>query len=132
VRSIVGLVWRKQNLATFRKVELVKQRYQAIQSEYLPSEPFVPELIYESTEESKPRREGGLRAAEDTRKELGKNYHLVEVRETVDCLMLELEIDERLDAMIDKQLKRLLLLRGLKSLSTTSSSTPQNGVPAAV
>src|SRR5215471_17342286 len=36
VRSITQLVWRGQNLETLRKVELVKQRYQAIRSQYLP------------------------------------------------------------------------------------------------
>ena len=130
VRSIAQLVWRKQNLGTFRKVELLKQRYQAILSEYLPPEPFESLLVYENNE--KPRREGGLRAADDqARKELGKDYPLVEKGDTVtvECLMRELEVEERLDAMIDRQLKRLLLLRGIKSLPA-SSSTPPNSLPA--
>ena len=135
VRSIAQLVWRKQNLGTFRKVELLKQRYQAIRSEYLPRDPIVSLLEYGSnkkTEENKPQREGGLQAAEDqARKELGRNYQLVEIGDTatVESLMRELEIEERLDAMIDRQLKRLLLLRGIKSLPA-SSSTPPNSLPA--
>jgi len=83
VMRIVQLLWRRQNLATFRKVQLVKERYQAIRSEYLPPESFISLLECEKNEENKPRREGGLRAAEDqTRKELGKNYQLVEIGET--------------------------------------------------
>jgi hypothetical protein len=89
-------------------------------------------LLYENSEENKPRREGGLGAAEDqARKELGKNYQLVEIAETatVECLMRELEVEERLDAMIDRQLNRLLLLRGIKSLPASSSTLP-NSLPA--
>ena len=112
VRTIVQLVWRKQNLATLRKVELVQDRYWAIKSQLLPTaaEPFIEDRA---------------------RKELGENYHLLEIAKTatVDRLTHELEVEERLDAMIDKQLKRLLLLRGLKSLRG-SSSTPPNILPA--
>jgi hypothetical protein len=138
ITSIAQLVWRKENLATFRKAKLVKQRYLAIRSEYVPPEPFTHLLRFgenETTQQEKAPREGGLRAAEDqARKELGKDYQLVKVGETatVDCLMCELEVEERLDAMIDKQLKRLLLLRGLKSLPAASSSTPSKGLPAPV
>ena len=37
---------------------------------------------------------------------------------TIDRLLQDLAVEERLDAMIDKCLKRLLYLRGLKSLPT--------------
>ena len=43
---------------------------------------------------------------------------------TVDCLMRDLEVQDRLDSMIGKCLKRLLFLRGLKSISSTSYSAP--------
>ena len=128
--SITELVWRKQNPSTFRKVKLVKQRYQAILSEYLPPEPFESLLVYENNE--KPRREGGFRAADDqARKELGKDYPLVEKGDTatVEYLMRELEVEERLVAMIDKELKRLLLLRGIKSLPRASASNPSLPAP---
>src|SRR5262245_5399370 len=60
------------------------------------------------------------------RKELGENSGLVEIGDTatVEGLLTDLDIEERLDALIDKGLKRLLLLRGLKSLPTASSSAP--------
>jgi hypothetical protein len=43
---------------------------------------------------------------------------------TVACLMEDLAVEERLDAAIDKCLKRLLFLKGLKSISASSSSAP--------
>jgi hypothetical protein len=72
-------------------------------------------------------REAAIRAAEDqARKELGGTYKLAEIDEaaTIDRLMKALEVQDRLDAMIDKCLKRLLFLRGLKSTSRPSSSSP--------
>ena len=62
-----------------------------------------------------------MRAGEDqARNELGDTYELVEIGETaeVDGLLRELEIEERLGAMIDRCLKRLLFLRGLKTIPT--------------
>jgi hypothetical protein len=60
------------------------------------------------------------------RNELGELYALVEIGEeaTIDGLMKELEVQERLDAMIDKCLKRLLFLKGLQSLTIESTSSP--------
>jgi hypothetical protein len=58
--------------------------------------------------------------------ELGELFALAEMGETatVDRLMKGLEVLERLDALIDKCLKRLLYLRGFKSLTSGSSSAP--------
>jgi hypothetical protein len=56
----------------------------------------------------------------------GDAYEFAELGEvaTVDRLLQDLAVVERLDALIDKCLKRLLFLRGLKSLPTASSSAP--------
>ena len=59
------------------------------------------------------------RAAEaQTRTEFGVAYELVGMYETatVDGLMKELEVRDRLGSMIDRHLKRLLFARGLKSI----------------
>jgi hypothetical protein len=65
-------------------------------------------------------------ATDQARSELGDMYELAEIGEiaTIDQLMKELAVEERLDAMIDKCLKRLLFVRGLKSISSSSSSAP--------
>jgi hypothetical protein len=127
VETIARLVWRKQNLATFRTAERARMRCSEIKSEKLP-----PDLLSEMFEDIDPvKREEAMRAAEDqAREELGDTYKLVEIGETatVDRLMKDLVIEERLDGMIDKCLKRLLFLRGLKSISTASSSAPQQRI----
>ncbi len=124
VASVAHLLWRKQNFATFRIAELARSHCQQIENEEVPSPPsfFDPAFMVDPA-----LREAGYRAAEvRARKELGDTYELVEIGEaaTVDAMMKDLEIQERLDAMIYKCLKRLLFLRGLKSISEVSSSAP--------
>jgi hypothetical protein len=77
-------------------------------------------------------REAAVQTAErQARKEFGEIYELAEIGKTatVDGLLRDLGVEERLDAMIDKCLKRLLFLRGLKSLSPASSSAPPQPIP---
>jgi hypothetical protein len=66
------------------------------------------------------------------REEFGETYELAEIGETatVDRLFAGFRVEGRLDALIDKCLKRLLFLRGLKSLSPVSASPPLQPVPA--
>ena len=61
---------------------------------------------------------------EQARQELGDTHKLIDIGEpaTIDGLMKELDIKERLDGMIHKCLKQLLVVRGIKSLSPASSS----------
>jgi hypothetical protein len=128
IATIARLTWRKQNLAIFRLAKHAQKRCSAIRSEKLPGE--FPMLRWEDTIDPA-ERETLIRAAEDeARKELGENYKLVEVGEiaTLDGLMKDLEVEERLDGMIDKCLKRLLFVRGLKSLSAGSASAPQQRI----
>ena len=68
-----------------------------------------------------------MQAVEDqARKDLGANYVLVEIGETatMERLLQDLAVEERVDAIIDKCLKRLLFLRGLKSLKPPLPPVP--------
>jgi hypothetical protein len=58
-----------------------------------------------------------------SREELGEAYELVELEDllTHENLIEELDLIDRLDRMIDRSYKRLLMVRGLKSISVTSS-----------
>jgi hypothetical protein len=115
VATMARLLWRKQNLATFRIAALVQGRCQQITHELVPSK------YSDGLEEA-------IQAAKDqARKEFGATFDLVEIGDTatIDGLMNDLAVQDRLDAMLDKCLKRLLFLRGLKSLSATPSSAPK-------
>jgi len=69
-------------------------------------------------------REGYRAAEEQARQELGDIYKLIDIGEpaTIEGLIKELDIKERLDGLISKCLKQLLMVRGVKSLSPASSS----------
>ena len=125
VATMARLVWRKQNLVTFRVAKLARGRYAKIESEKVPQD---DEELYFS-EEDLAEREAGIQAAEaQARKELGEDYELVEVGKiaTIPGLMKDLEVQDRLDSMIDRCLKRLLYVRGLKSISSGSSAATRS------
>jgi hypothetical protein len=109
--------WRKQNLATFRIAELAQWRREQIDREKVPQPDRYPLDGIDPTE----WREEYRAAAEQARRELGDTYKLIDIGKpaTINGLMEELNIEERLDG--------LLLVRGVKSLSPASSSasTPQ-------
>ena len=58
-------------------------------------------------------------AEREAQEELGELYELTEIGEaaTFDGLIKELEIQERLDAAINRLLKQLLMVRGVKSMT---------------
>lgn len=111
VLTMAGYVWRKQNLMTLRIARLAKSRRDAIRSEKVDDS--CPTLEYVEQ----------LRAAEDqARKELGETYELIEVGETAtfNGLTTELVNQERLDAAINRCLKQLLMVRGVKSVTAAA------------
>jgi hypothetical protein len=117
VGSMARLVWRRQNLATFRIADLARKRLSEIKREDLPGVLGADVAQFKAIDES---------ACAQARKELGEVYALIEIGETatLDRLMQDLTVEDRLDAMIDKCMKRLLFVRGLKSISSTGSSVP--------
>jgi hypothetical protein len=122
VADIARLTWRKQNLATFRIAQLAEKRHREINAEKVPSLDFCAD----DEEYLAARREGYRAAEEQARQELGDIYQLIDIGEpaTVNGLMKELDIKERLDGLISKCLKQLLMARGVKSLSAAPSSVP--------
>ena len=48
---------------------------------------------------------------------------------TIDHLMQELQVQERLDAVIDRCIKRLLMVRGVKSMLMGEALAPSQGIP---
>jgi hypothetical protein len=120
VASIARLLWRKQNLSTFRIAEVARERWRIIANERV-----LPFDLLDC--DSAARKERIEAANNQVRKEFGEDIsELVKIGEiaTVDSLMQDLEVQDRLDAVIDRCLKRLLFLRGLKSISGPSSSAP--------
>jgi hypothetical protein len=132
VFDIARLMWRKQNLETFRVAEAARKRHSAIRSEMIPSTtpPLDINLDLFGVGRWTPPDPADVKAATEAaeaqaRKELGENYKFVEMGDlaTATQMFADLEVEERLNAMIDKLLKRLWMLQASKSLSSTASST---------
>ena len=114
VVDLARLIWRKQNLVICRTAELAKARRGQIQRE---------------------RQIGSFLSGDDpgadkqARQELGDFHELIDIGETatLDGLMKELSVADRLQGMISRCVKQLLMVRGVKSLSSAavSESTPQ-------
>ena len=122
------LLWRGKNLGTFRVAELAQRRMTKIRSAMVPE--IGPPKSEEAVEFESNFIEKWQAAESQARKELGELYALVEMGEeaTVERLMKDLEVQDRLDAMIDKCLKRLLFVRGLKSISNAPASAPRGRI----
>jgi hypothetical protein len=125
VATMARLAWRKQNLATYRMAKLAQDRWNTIHSKFgarfnldfaLLKDTRTPEQIRADNEAGR----------EEAKRELGAAMELVEVADviTTDHLLKELELNDRLDGMIDRCIKRLLMVRGLKSLSSGTSTAP--------
>ena len=138
VATLARLIWRKQHLSTYQLAERAKGRVSAIRSELVPHPRYdFPSLpILGEMPDPEEVRAAEHAAEEQARKELGKSvWELVEMDDdvTIDHLLSELSLVERLDGMIDRCIKRLLLVRGLKSISSSPSkaSSPPKRIAAA-
>lgn len=117
-------LWRKQNLEIYQRAERARKRVLAINTELAPPAGLLSmSLDMRNPDEVRAEQQAAKKQA---KKELGEDWNLVELGDTVtiEQLLDELSVVDRLDGMLDRYLKRLLFVRGLKSLSSGSSTAP--------
>jgi hypothetical protein len=117
VAAIAKLMWRRQNLARFEMGRLSHYMAEILRIAALKDDKTRDdELLAEckKTVEATTRSQSFL--AEWQTK---GDREVLEIAKTatLPLLMEELDVEERLDAMIDRLLKRLLFVRGLKSIT---------------
>ena len=121
VDTIARLTWRKRNVATLHIAMLAKRRMADASQQYTRSS-FELALL-----------DGALipvetiaAAQENVRKEFSGIYDFeaVGAEVSLDTLARDLDVSERIDGLIDKCMKRLLFLRGLKSMSSGGPEQP--------
>jgi hypothetical protein len=107
VTNIAGLVWRKQNLSIFRFVQRAKRRQQQLIEEQLPE--LSLSAISSAMLGVNPdlRKKATQIAVEQASKEYADVWELVQIGEeaTIEGLLQDLDVQDRLDAKIDKYLK---------------------------
>jgi hypothetical protein len=111
VANMARFVWRREHLDILRVTKLVEARIWTLIKDQLMTRIVTGS---DSTTDADTRRAA---AEAQAREELGDVCDLTQVDATEDRLTSEIETRARLDEMIDKCLKRLLFLRGLKSVS---------------
>jgi hypothetical protein len=118
VASLARLLWRKRNLITFRLAERARQRATEIQEAVISGPNLNPPASDGAPDFNAPFAQKERAAEAEARKELKELYRLVEIGDeaTIPSLMNDLAVHERLDAMMEKCLKLLLLIRGVKSV----------------
>jgi hypothetical protein len=128
-------MWRKQHLGTFQMIEDIEHRRDAIEAELAHKEGLKPpkwpaytleafdrKPTYDSKEQERAWDDIRHRAAVQARKEFGEKYKLLELGYAASqkALLEELEVIDRLNALIDKCIKRLLMVRGIKSIAPSA------------
>jgi hypothetical protein len=129
VATLARLVWRKQNLATYEVAAYAREYLAEIRSSADPMTIFAPgdKRTLEQILEAR-------KAAEKTaREELSDHWELIEIGQiaTTDYLLKELAVVDRLDGLIDKCVKQLLMVRGVKSMTIHPSNAKALTAPAA-
>lgn len=138
VETIARLLWRKQNLLTYRLAPLAAKRVSAIRYKIVPqrNNSFeMPLMVSPDTRDPEQVRAAERLADEQAKKELGPLLELVKMRDdiTIERLYEEWAVIERLDDMISRAIKRLLMVRGVKSMSPSvseASSPPRKRLTA--
>ncbi len=130
VSTMARLLWRKQNLKTFQIAASARSLHDRVREETVPGFGYhlpEPKVKIDPVEQKE-----ALQALEDVvREEFGEFYGLLQIGNaaTIDGLMKELDVQDRLDAAIERCVNRLLKVRGLKSISSASSSAPPRQLP---
>jgi hypothetical protein len=132
--EIVCLDWRRKNLFTYALAQRARARRRSIYAQLDPPQcvPSLPPLLidpdYREPEPASPEElAAGRKAADDQAKaELGAAIELAELGDVVTYEFLEnqLAILERLDGMIARAYKKLLYVRGIKSMSSSIAAAP--------
>jgi hypothetical protein len=122
VVSMARLVWRKQNLCSYRFAALARGRIESFRKELVPEPDFGLSGGIKDYRDPEKVKAAEKAADEHARRELGPAYDLAKLDEvaTIDYLDKELSLIDRLDGMIDRCIKRLLMVRGLKSISPST------------
>jgi hypothetical protein len=123
IASMARYVWRKNNLNTFRLAQFARNHEENLYDMYKAKvEEGFGQAQTAACEESE----------RQARKDLREAYELVEVGDmaTIDDLQKILGVEEYLDSLIDKCIKRLLHVRGVKSISLAPSSSAQECISA--
>jgi hypothetical protein len=121
IDELSSLLWRKKHLLIYNLAEEARIRRMSFFSHQHGSFPLL--TFGEKMPSPEETRELNRKATERAEADLGPWLELTEIGDiaTTDYLLKELDLIERINGMIDRCVKRLLMIRGAKSLSASTS-----------
>jgi hypothetical protein len=128
VATMAILIWRKQNLSTYRLAEWAEEQRSAIRAKYGPRFDFETFSLGKDLRSADQIRADTKAAEEEIENVLGDALALVEMGKpvTIEQLEKDLALNDRIDGMFDRCLKRLLMVRGVKSISPAVTTAPSS------
>jgi len=126
INTLARTMWRKQNLETYHLMGQANYRYSQIREKYFPT-PELPLLAPWMSDERSPEQieQANRDLEKQARKELGNDWEFVS-NYTIKNMFDDWTVIERLDAMIDRCVKRLLMVWGVKSMSISAPAASSN------
>jgi hypothetical protein len=121
--QLARVMWREQNLDIYRYAAQARKLYSEIRSELVPERrASLADRISGAEPDPEQVREAEKAAKKRASKELGGAWKLVELGDvlTLEHLLKEVEIAERLSRQKERFLKQLMFVRGAKSMSLSS------------
>jgi hypothetical protein len=116
VRNIARLMWRKKHLATYRLAHLARRHCNEVVEDRLRRygrSPLPKDVEARVRRETQAREE----AEQEVRSELGQEGPLLDFEDDHEAMMRDLAVHEKLDAMIARNIKQLLIVKGLKDVA---------------
>jgi hypothetical protein len=138
VADLARLMWRKQNLNTLRRppnpqngppewvLQIVGRPDPSELEPYIGAD-AAAKMRREDEAKAKAKEEEIRRYNAIKKANIAAELAKAEIP-TIDQFMTLLTVEERLDALIDRCVKRLFFVRGLKSISSASSWAPPKAV----
>jgi hypothetical protein len=127
VSDIARLTWRKQNLGNYELTQLLRifEDVLITSCKLLSAQTDTEENVksadnYKAILEMKDRVKAQEQSGGEAETERLLKEHDLQKMATLEGLMRESDVEDRLGAMIDRHLKRLLFVRGLKSLDRSA------------
>ncbi len=117
VANMARFVWRRDHLGVLHLARIAQKRIDAIRRRELKLTTLESEAVWQKSRAK-------------AREELGDVCDLVEGGITEEEIAREIDLRAKLDDMIDKCLKRLLFVRGLKSMGRPAAPARIAHVPA--
>ncbi len=126
VDILARLMWRRLHLSTFKVAERARAISASIDRQFFPVEELpmlMANFSHEANFSNEDVADGRKRSRQKVRAKLGSAIELIDAGSALTTAFLidELALVERMDGIINRYIKQLLMIRGAKALQKTNA-----------